>query len=227
MARHWIAALACVAAVGAAHAQLQVRRVPGRLGEQTSSWNESPQPQSTWTAKPIASNTSTGGPASALAPAATPASEFDLADVPPAKLAATRTLLGETNARSGADGAIVIDLPGDVLFDFDKHDLRPDALATLEKLAALLGSFPRRAVAVEGHTDAKGSDGYNDALSRRRADAVQRYLADHDASPQRHYEVRGYGEKRPVAPNAHADGSDDPQGRQKNRRVEVVLRAAR
>lgn len=227
MARHWIATLACVAAIGAAHAQLQVRRVPERLGELASSWSESPQPQSTWTAKPIASTTATGGPVSTLAPAATPASEFDLADVPPAKLAATRALLDETNARSGADGAIVIDLPGDVLFDFDKHDLRPDALATLDRLVTLIGGFPRRAVAVEGHTDAKGSDDYNDALSLRRAEAVHRYLADHDASPQRSYDVRGFGEKRPVAPNAHADGSDDPQGRQRNRRVEVVLRVAR
>lgn len=226
MRRHWMAALVFAGAAASAHADLVVRRVPERLGEQASSWSESPQPQSSWAARPLASSTSTGGPASALAPAATPASEFNLADVPPEKLAATRALLGETNARSGADGAIVIDLPGDVLFDFDKHDLRPDALATLDKLAALLGNFPGRAVAVNGHTDAKGSDDYNDALSQRRAESVHRYLADHDAAAQRRYEVRGFGEKQPVAPNAHADGSDDPQGRQKNRRVEVVLRAA-
>lgn len=226
MRPHWLAALVLAGAASSAHADLVVRRVPERLGEQASRWSESPQPRSSWAARPIASGTSTGGPVSALASAATPASEFDLADVPPAKLAATRVLLGETNARSGDGGAIVIDLPGDVLFDFDKHDLRPDALATLDKLAALLGGFPERAVDVHGHTDAKGSDDYNDALSQRRAEAVHRYLADHDDSPRRRYETRGFGEKRPVAPNTHPDGSDDPQGRQKNRRVEVVLRAA-
>ncbi len=215
-----------LAASAPAQSQLQVRRVAERLGDQPSSWTESTQPQSSWTARPIASDTSNDGPDSAFASSATPASQFDLADVPPSKLAATRTLLDETGARRGADGAIVIDLPGDVLFDFDRHNLRPDALATLDKLVSLLGSFPKRSIAVEGHTDAKGSDDYNDALSLRRAEAVRQYLADHDASPQRRYDVRGFGERRPVAPNAHADGSDDPQGRQRNRRVEVVLRAA-
>jgi len=219
-----IALLVGVAVSASAHAQLQVSRVAEPLGDQPSTWTESAQPQSSWTAKPIASSTSSDGPDSAFASAAPPASQFDLADVPPSKLSATRTLLEETGARRGADGTIVIDLPGDVLFDFDRHDLRPDALVTLDRLVSLLGGFPQRAVAVEGHTDAKGSDDYNDALSLRRAESVRRYLADHDASPQRRYDVRGFGERRPVAPNAHADGSDDPQGRQRNRRVEVVLR---
>ncbi|MBO9662497.1 OmpA family protein [Dokdonella sp.] len=207
-----------------AQAQLIVERVPTRLGERASTWSESPQPQSLWQEKGIASTTATGGPASSLAPAAVPKSEFALADVPPERLDATRKMLGELQARPDAQGAIVVDLPGDVLFDFDKSDLRADALPVLDRIVGLLAAFPARGVAVNGHTDSKGDDAYNDGLSRRRAETVHRYLHERDGSPARAFDVRGFGEKQPVASNTHADGSDDPQGRQKNRRVEIVLR---
>lgn len=65
----------------------------------------------------------------------------------------------------------------------------------------------------------------NDAPSPRRAAVVRRSLADHDPWTQRRHDIAGFGERLPVAPNAHADGSDGPQARQRNRLVEVVLRA--
>lgn len=207
-----------------AQAQLTVKRVPGKLGEQASSWAESPQPSSLWQEKGIASTTAKGGPASSLSAAAVPKSEFALADVPPERLEAARRMLGELSARADAQGAIVVDLPGDVLFDFDKYDLRADAVPVLDRIVGLLAEFPARSVAVGGHTDSKGDDAYNDVLSHRRAETVRRYLSERDAAKTRVFDVHGFGEKQPVAPNAHADGSDDPQGRQKNRRVEIVLR---
>lgn len=218
------ALLAAVLCGASASAQaLTVQRVPARLGEQASTWNESLQPASTWRAKRLESTMAVAGPASTFGSAATPKSEFALADVPRERLEATRRMLGELQARPGARGAIIVDLPGDVLFDFDKSDLRADALPVLDRVVALLAAFPARGVAVGGHTDSKGSDEYNDALSRRRAESVHRYLAERDGIAARAYDVRGFGEKRPVAPNQHADGSDDPAGRQKNRRVEIVL----
>lgn len=203
---------------------LTVQRVPQRLGEQASTWSESPQPASTWQAKRLESTMAADGPASTFGSATTPKSEFALADVAPERLEATKRTLGELHARPGDDGAVLVDLPGDVLFDFDKSDLRADAMPVLDRVVELLAAFPARAVAVGGHTDAKGGDAYNDALSLRRAQSVHRYLAAHDAATARSYDVRGFGRKQPVAPNAHADGSDDPAGRQRNRRVEIALR---
>lgn len=78
---------------------------------------------------------------------------------------------------------------------------------------------------VDGHTDAKGDDAYNQALSERRAAAVKAWLAGNARIPADHMGTRGYGETRPVAPNARPDGADDPAGRQRNRRVEIAVAA--
>jgi outer membrane protein OmpA-like peptidoglycan-associated protein len=110
----------------------------------------------------------------------------------------------------------------DALFEFDKATLTPDAEETLRALAPLLLKDGERPVTIEGHTDSKGDDAYNQTLSEKRALAVRDWLVARGAVPARS-PIQGWGERRPVAPNAKADGSDDPQGRQKNRRVEVVL----
>jgi outer membrane protein OmpA-like peptidoglycan-associated protein len=111
---------------------------------------------------------------------------------------------------------------GDALFDFDKATLRPDAEETLEAALpeiAKLGGKPSR---IEGHTDAIGSDGYNMKLSEARATTVRNWLAGHDAVSAA-TPIKGYGKTMPIAPNTIADGQDNPEGRQKNRRVEVVF----
>lgn len=121
------------------------------------------------------------------------------------------------------DGPTVrVDLAGDVLFDFDKAELRPDAEPALRAVASLAARTPRTRLAVEGHTDARGADAYNRRLSERRARAVADWLAAHEVARSR-LAATGHGEARPVAPNARPDGSDDPAGRQRNRRVEVVF----
>lgn len=129
-----------------------------------------------------------------------------------------KTELGAQETERG----LVVSLPGDVLFDFDKATIRPDAQATLDRLAQLIAAGPEGAIAVEGHTDAKGDDAYNKRLSEQRAEAVRTYLLGKGVAGDRIRTI-GLGELRPVAPNAAPDGSDDEAGRQKNRRVEVVL----
>jgi outer membrane protein OmpA-like peptidoglycan-associated protein len=117
---------------------------------------------------------------------------------------------------------IQISLQGEILFDFDKADLRPAAESTLSQIATLIGKYPKAQTLIEGYTDSKGSDTYNAKLSDRRANAVKSWLASHGikaASLQAH----GRGASKPVAPNKHPDGSDDPEGRQKNRRVEITI----
>ena len=131
--------------------------------------------------------------------------------------AALRDLGAKTTATE-----IRIELASDVLFDFDKADLLPKAVPELEKVATVLKSYPNAACAIEGHTDNKGLKDYNQKLSERRADSVKGWLAAHGVSTP--MATRGWGATKPVAPNALPDGRDDPDGRQKNRRVEIVVK---
>ncbi len=115
-----------------------------------------------------------------------------------------------------------IELPADILFDFDKADLRPTAETALRQAAEVIRKGARGTVRIEGHTDAKGSAAYNQKLSERRAAAVQKWLAEREGLRVK-FATKGFGATKPVAPNAKLDGSDDPEGRQRNRRVEIVF----
>ena len=101
-----------------------------------------------------------------------------------------------------------------VNFDFDKSDIRPDSRPVLDQAAEVLRQSPNVRISVEGHTDAVGSEVYNEKLSVRRAEAVFRYLVNHGVTPER-MEVTGSGQARPVADN------DSESGRAQNRRVEL------
>jgi outer membrane protein OmpA-like peptidoglycan-associated protein len=117
-----------------------------------------------------------------------------------------------------------VDMAADVLFDFDKADLLPKADETLKKAADFIRDRAKGgAVRIEGHTDAKGNDAYNQKLSERRAASVKSWFVAHGLSNMK-FSTEGFGAKKPVAPNTKPDGSDDPDGRQKNRRVELVIR---
>jgi outer membrane protein OmpA-like peptidoglycan-associated protein len=118
---------------------------------------------------------------------------------------------------------VKVNLSADLLFDFDKAEVKPEAEPELMKLATVLKSYPRAQVSIEGHTDAKGGDAYNQALSERRAEAVARWLTTHADLNGANLHTRGWGRTKPVAPNTRPDGSDDPEGRAKNRRVEIVV----
>ena len=118
---------------------------------------------------------------------------------------------------------IKISLQGEILFDFDKSNLRPAAESTLAQVAKMIGSYPKATVLIEGHTDAKGSDSYNAKLSDRRAVSVKTWFAKHGVAANS-MQTHGWGAAKRVAPNKHPDGSDDPDGRQKNRRVEITIK---
>src|SRR5882724_3705842 len=109
----------------------------------------------------------------------------------------------------------------DALFDFDKASLRPDGEDTLLAAAPEIKKLGGKPSRIEGHTDAKGGDAYNMKLSEARATTVRDWMAKHDFVPAA-TPIKGYGKTVPAAPNTTADGQDDPVGRQKNRRVEVV-----
>lgn len=120
------------------------------------------------------------------------------------------------------DRGTVVSLPGDVTFDFNEATIRADAEPTLERLLKLIQATSEGMISVEGHTDSRGDDGYNQKLSLARAEAVKSYLVEQGV-PAGRLRTLGLGETRPVAPNAKPDGSDDEAGRQKNRRVEIIL----
>lgn len=115
---------------------------------------------------------------------------------------------------------ITIDLNG-VNFDFDRATLRPDAVAILNEAVEILKRYPELRVEVAGHTDSVGTDAYNQRLSERRAKAVYDHLASNGIMADRLVGPTGYGESRPIAPNTNADGSDNPEGRARNRRTEL------
>ena len=121
------------------------------------------------------------------------------------------------------DLEVKINLSGDILFDFDKADLRPAAEPTLAEVAARIQKYPRAKVLIEGHTDAKGKQPYNLKLSERRAASVKTWLAGKGIAAT-NVKTSGWGSAKPVAANTRSDGSDDPEGRQKNRRVEITIK---
>jgi outer membrane protein OmpA-like peptidoglycan-associated protein len=111
-------------------------------------------------------------------------------------------------------------MPTDLLFDYDQISLRPEALASLEKLGTLIRRNPQATFLIEGHSDSFGSDDYNLDLSERRAETVKAWLVTvMKISPER-IAARGFGESRLIAP-----GSGTIEEQQINRRVEIVIRA--
>jgi len=116
-----------------------------------------------------------------------------------------------------------IELPADILFDFDKADIRATAAATLKQVGDIVREHAKGIVRIEGHTDSKGAPAYNQKLSERRAQSVQKWLAEREGLAKVKFATKGFAATKPAAPNAKPDGSDDPEGRQKNRRVEIVF----
>lgn len=116
-----------------------------------------------------------------------------------------------------------IDLNADVLFEFDKSDILPKAEETLNKAAAIIKERAKGTVRIEGHTDSKGDQAYNMRLSERRASSVRDWFRTKGGLANMAFATKGFGATQPVAPNQKADGSDDPEGRQKNRRVAIIV----
>jgi OmpA-OmpF porin, OOP family len=109
-----------------------------------------------------------------------------------------------------------------VFFDFDKWDLRPESFLELDRVVKLLKENPAISIEMGAHTDSRGSDEYNITLSHNRAKSVMDYILAKGIAPER-VTSHGYGETVPISPNTNEDGSDNPEGRQMNRRVEFKI----
>ncbi len=109
-----------------------------------------------------------------------------------------------------------------VFFDFDKYSLRPESFVELDRVVGFLNEYPNIEIEMSAHTDSKGSDDYNMTLSDNRAKSVREYILSKGIAAKR-IVSQGYGETKPVAPNSNPDGSDNPDGRQLNRRVEFKI----
>lgn len=107
----------------------------------------------------------------------------------------------------------------DVLFDFNKYSLKPDAQVKLAKVSGILLAYPNLKLQVEGYTDNIGSDEYNQKLSEQRADAVRDFLASQSV-PDTNISAEGYGKSNPIADNS------TNSGRAQNRRVQMVVSGA-
>ena len=111
---------------------------------------------------------------------------------------------------------ITLNMPENITFGFDRSDLQPQFYPVLDNVAATLREYNQTIVEIAGHTDSKGTDAYNQALSERRASSVGNYLMGKGLMRDRFILV-GAGESRPVASN------DTDAGRAQNRRVEITL----
>jgi len=154
----------------------------------------------------------------------------------------TREILGLSSGIQGATSGIQsvledlgakvtehevrIELNADVLFDFDKYNLRPGAAGSLRKVGEVAKTYGTAPLTIEGHTDGVGSRAHNMKLSDDRAASVKNWLVQNGGVSASRITTRGLGETKPVAPNTNPNGSDNPTGRQKNRRVEITIRTS-
>lgn len=171
------------------------------------------------------------------------ANEAQPSDAPPSDTAApapdagpaigtTSNLTAQTSALTGrisdfrvtnTDFGTRVALAADTLFEFDKADLAPGAIENLQRVAALIREGGEGTITVTGHTDSKGDDAYNQSLSERRADAVATWLRTQPDLTHRRFAVAGKGESAPEVSNTLPDGGDSPDGRARNRRVEIDI----
>jgi outer membrane protein OmpA-like peptidoglycan-associated protein len=113
---------------------------------------------------------------------------------------------------------IVVELSSQILFGFDQADLSTEAKSNLDQLVKVLNEYPDTDIELQGHTDSRGSEAYNQTLSERRAGAVSSYLASRGINNTR-LSTKGFGETMPKYDN------DTEEGRAQNRRVEFLITA--
>jgi outer membrane protein OmpA-like peptidoglycan-associated protein len=129
-----------------------------------------------------------------------------------------------SDVHPSARGPVVI--LSDTIFEYGTSTLQRDAKRKIHEIGRIVSERAFRSrVAVEGHSDSTGAEMYNRGLSERRASAVAAELGSAGIA-KKNLTARGYGSQFPIAPNARSDGSDDPQGRARNRRVEIVIETA-
>jgi outer membrane protein OmpA-like peptidoglycan-associated protein len=127
-----------------------------------------------------------------------------------------KELAGTGVSVTRAGDEIVLNMPGNVTFDTDRAEIRPDFYPVLNSVVKVVKEYDKTIIEVSGFTDSTGSDAHNQELSQRRADAVGGFVKGQGINPVRVL-TEGFGEQRPIASN------DTPAGRQENRRVELRL----
>jgi outer membrane protein OmpA-like peptidoglycan-associated protein len=133
------------------------------------------------------------------------------------QFASIENLFNRDEARVSREGnRVLIRLVG-LTFQSGKADVAPEQRELLEKVRRATDIFPNSQIVIEGHTDSYGADETNMALSRRRAEAVSSYLSETLGVPAARISAVGYGETQPIANN------DTPQGRERNRRIDVII----
>lgn len=208
--------LTCISVISALCACGQKPDEPAAQQQQASlvqaSTAETPQPQP----EPVAPSAPV--PMPAPAPASAPATAQNSTAV-----AQGSSLTAQSSSLSGTETGfnIQINLSSDVLFDFDKAELKPEADSELQKAADIIRQKGKGLILISGYTDSKGTDAYNKRLSLARAQAVKNWFEAQGL--HQNYQTEGLGAANPVAPNTNDDGSDNPEGRAKNRRVEIIV----
>jgi outer membrane protein OmpA-like peptidoglycan-associated protein len=109
-----------------------------------------------------------------------------------------------------------------VYYNFNEASIQEASFASLDKLVQLLKDNPSLNIQLNAHTDSKGEEDYNLKLSEERANSVVNYLVKKGIDKKR-LTSKGFGESTPIADNENADGTDNPEGRQKNRRTEFQV----
>jgi outer membrane protein OmpA-like peptidoglycan-associated protein len=154
------------------------------------------------------------------------------APVPPVAIVANRPVVAvappsvspATDAPKPEKPKALVILSERVFFAFGSADISDSGRARMREVASILNTpdVRDRMIFIDGYTDDVGNSSANQLLSERRADAVRRALIDNGIDPTR-LTSRGFGDARPVVANHRSDGTDDPEARAQNRRVELVL----
>lgn len=139
-------------------------------------------------------------------------------------------LLSDASAIDGATGILsdpsgfgfTVGLSGDYLFAFDDFALTENARSALSDVIALYNEYDGTEIVIEGHTDSKGSDAYNQTLSEQRAESVFQWFVENGIEAEL-IATEGFGESRPIAENELSNGEDNPEGRALNRRVDIRI----
>lgn len=121
------------------------------------------------------------------------------------------------------DGPIVLE---NIYYDFNMSYLQPASYPSLDRLVAMLKKYPDIVIELSAHTDSKGSNELNEKLSEARAKSCVDYLVSQGIDASR-LQSKGYAAKHPIAPNTNPDGSDNPEGRARNRRTEFRIISGR
>ncbi len=132
------------------------------------------------------------------------------------KVLANEIAAGQIRLERISEGELLVGMTGETAFEVDSDQIKPGFYSTMDKIAAVVNRYGKTRLDIVGHTDDTGSAAHNQALSERRAGAVEDYLLDDNVYPRR-MTSEGDGQVRPIASNA------TPYGRRLNRRVDITI----